>query len=127
MEEALRESLLREYGLRAEEAQPVSGGWLNEKWKVASGGETWLVKRFSTHRYDAPKLQRLERALSRQVDLLALGAPCPRILLCQNRPLCFLPDGTAYMVMAFLPGRTLPHERVTVEQMASLRPHPSRV
>ena len=53
MEETLRESLLREYGLRAEEAQPVSGGWLNEKWKIASGGETWLVKRFSAHRYDA--------------------------------------------------------------------------
>ena len=120
MEETLRESLLREYGLRAEEAQPVSGGWLNEKWKVASGGETWLVKRFSAHRYDALKLQRLERALSRQADLFALGAPCPRILLCQNRPLCFLPDGTAYMVMAFLPGRTLPPERVTEEQMASL-------
>ena len=120
MEETLRESLLREYGLRAEEAQPVSGGWLNEKWKIASEGETWLVKRFSAHRYDALKLQRLERALSRQAVLFALGVPCPRILLCQNRPLCFLPDGTAYMVMAFLPGRTLPPEQVTEEQMASL-------
>lgn len=78
------------------------------------------MKRFSAHRYDALKLQRLERALSRQADLFALGAPCPRILLCQNRPLCFLSDGTAYMVMAFLPGRTLPPERVTEEQMASL-------
>lgn len=120
MEETLRESLLREYGLRAEEAQPVSGGWLNEKWKITVGHETWLVKRFSAHRYDALKLQRLERALSRQAVLFALGVPCPRILLCQNRPLCFLPDGTAYMVMAFLPGRTLPPERVTEEQMASL-------
>ena len=33
------EEALREYGLRAEEAQPVSGGWLNEKWKVASGAK----------------------------------------------------------------------------------------
>ena len=44
MEEAIRADLESSFGLHGDSVNPVSGGWLNRKWKLVCGGKAWLVK-----------------------------------------------------------------------------------
>lgn len=103
-------------------AEPVPGGWMNEKWRIktAEGGD-WLVKVYSRVRFKRQtQLDAIEAALTRQIALHAAGTPCPAIRTCGGRAMRYLDDGTPYMVMGFCPGRMLSAETITPRQMRSL-------
>lgn len=116
----LMEDIERAYGLTCTEFRPVSGGWLNEKWRAETELGPVLVKKFSPRRYgNARRLAELEAALQRQALLYDQGVPCPKIFLWGGKALRPTEDGTAYMVMEFRPGQNV-SGGATLPQLESL-------
>ena len=105
METAIRNDLPAAYGLHVLSAEPVTGGWLNRKWKAVTDRGTFLVKQFSRTRFGDRQLREIADALVRQRFVGGHGIPCPAVLLTSGQPLRYLDDGTVYMVMTFCEGR----------------------
>lgn len=120
MEKKLLADLEQSYGLRCGEITPVTGGWLNKKWKVSSSRGTLLVKQYSYERFTQKRLEQIESALLRQILLEENGIPCPHILTCQGRAIRYADADTAYMVMDYRTGKSENRETVTADQMESL-------
>lgn len=116
---SLAADLTQIYGLPPDTAVPVSGGWLNEKWKIDAGGSFYLVKKFSRERFSDRQLMHIRRALTIQAQMHKQEFPCPRILH-PEEPLRTMPDGTVYTVMTFCPGIQITPEEITAVQMRSL-------
>ncbi len=116
---ALAADLKQIYGLPPVSAAVVTGGWLNEKWKICTDGAFYLVKKFSRERFNDRQLAHIRRALTIQAQMYENGFPCPRILR-PAEPLRIMPDGTVYTVMTFCPGTQVTPETVTAVQMRSL-------
>jgi homoserine kinase type II len=108
------------YGITCNQITPVSGGWLNQKWKVSTDKGELLIKQFSNKRYSREKLKLTEAALQRQIILEKSGVPCPSILKFQGQAIRLLDNETAYMVMEFCPGKVEGPDTITVTQMRSL-------
>ena len=112
---------VRQYdGFTGMRATPVAGGWLNRKWKLVTDQGDWLVKQFSSQRYDRAKLLRVEAALQRQMALERQGVLCPHIRPLQGRAIRWTPEETAYMVMEYRPGWMEGPQTVTLRQLRSL-------
>jgi len=107
------------YGITCKQIAPVSGGYLNLKWKVSTEKGDLLVKHFSNKRFSSAKLKKLESALQRQIILNEKGFPCPYIWQCEGRAIRQLGE-TAYMVMDFRPGKVESPGTITNTQMNSL-------
>ena len=120
MEEAIRADLESSFGLHGDSVNPVSGGWLNRKWKLVCGGKAWLVKQYSRKRFSQKQLDWIEESMQRQIIAQREGVPCPRVLSFRGKVLRTLADGTTYMVMEFCPGVMLDHNTVMTDQMYSL-------
>lgn len=120
MDDIIKADLKGSYGLTCTHITPVTGGWLNRKWKVSADTGELLVKQFSCERYRKGRLHLIEAALQRQIALEGSGVPCPRIRQCEGRAIHLLNDETAYMVMEFCPGKTESPNTVTLSQMQSL-------
>lgn len=114
------DDLDKRLGIRVEDARPVSGGYLNEKWRARTNRGELLIKKFSGKRYPYRKLQGVRRALLWQNEVCARGIPCPEIITLQGEPIQRLFDGTAYAAMPFLLGEQTAPEAVTAAQMESL-------
>ena len=120
MEEAIRADLESSFGLHGDSVTPVSGGWMNRKWKLVCGEKAWLVKQFSRKRFSQKQLDWIEESMQRQIIAQREGVPCPRVLSFRGKVLRTLADGTTYMVMEFCPGVMVDHNTVTPDQMYSL-------
>ena len=120
MNEAIRRDLQAAYGLRIDDIAPVSGGWLNEKWRVKTDAGEILVKRYSHERFSRRKLDEIERALERQMILYHAGIPCPRVWKAGEKIIRRPSEEIDYMVMDFLPGLSVGPENVNLLQMESL-------
>ena len=120
MGEEIRADLKCSFGLHADSATPVPGGWLNRKWKLVCDGKAWLVKQYSRKRFNQKQLDWTEQSMQRQLIAKKEGVPCPCPLSFQGKVLRSLPDGTVYMVMEFCPGVMLDHNTITTDQMYSL-------
>ena len=120
MEEAIRADLESSFGLHGDSVNPVSGGWLNRKWKLVCGGKAWLVKQYSRKRFSQKQLDWIEESMQRQIIAQREGVLCPRVLSFRGKVLRTLADGTTYMVMEFCPGVMLDHNTVMADQMYSL-------
>ncbi len=120
METGIIADLHYSYGLTCHQITPVSGGWLNQKWKVSTDRHELLVKQFSTKRYSRDKLRLVEAALQRQIILEKNGVPCPSIWQYGDHAIRLLDDETAYMVMDFRSGRAEGPDTITTKQMHSL-------
>lgn len=103
---------------------PVSGGYLNQKWKLETADGRYLLKHFSPVRYSSAKLYRIEQSLQRQKTLYEQGVPCPRVYDTEGVILRRIPTGTeehiTYMLMSFEDGETATPQTVTEAQMISL-------
>lgn len=120
MEEAIRADLESSFGLHGDSVNPVSGGWLNRKWKLVCGEKAWLVKQYSRKRFSQKQLDWIEESMQRQIIAQREGVPCPHVLSFRGKVLRTLADGTTYMVMEFCPGVMLDHNTVMTDQMYSL-------
>ncbi len=120
MDARVEADLRHSYGISFDECMPVTGGWLNLKWKISTARGEFLVKQFSNERFDKTKLMLIEAALERQMALHSFGVPCPAILPCGGRAIRITDGGTAYMVMEFCTGHVEKPETVTPAQMESL-------
>ncbi len=120
MEESIRADLKASYGLTCDEIIPVTGGWLNKKWKITAGKHHVLVKQFSNKRYSREKIELIEAAMQRQIILEKKGVPCPYIWKCGENAIRWLDNETSYMVMDFLPGKIESPATITLRQMHSL-------
>ncbi|HJC22576.1 MAG TPA: phosphotransferase [Candidatus Eisenbergiella merdavium] len=117
---SVREDLKRCFGLGGERFAPVSGGWLNRKWRLASDSGDFLVKQYSRKRFNQRQLDWIEESMQRQIIAQREGVPCPRVRSFQGRVLRMLPDGTVYMVMEFCPGAVPDRDGITAEQMNAI-------
>ena len=120
MEKAIWADLQASYGLIPRAIEPVTGGWMNRKWKASTEAGDVLIKQFSRERFGPEKLEAVEAALQRQMAVAQMGVRCPAILPYKGHAIRLLEDGTAYMVMAFCPGRPEHPDTVTETQMRSL-------
>ncbi len=120
MESRIINDLKDSYGIACHQIALVTGGWLNQKWKVSTGEGELLVKQFSSRRCSREKLKRIESALQRQILLEKDGVPCPAIRTCGGNAIRLLDDETAYMVMNFCPGKVECPDTITIPQMRSL-------
>ena len=120
MEDRVVADLRDSYGIAFHEIAPVSGGWLNRKWKISTDRGDFLVKEFSNERFSRKHLRFIESALQRQMILEKNGVPCPVILPYEGRAIRIPDDETAYMVMEFCPGKMEGPDTVTRPQMESL-------
>lgn len=120
MERKLITDLQESYGIDGRHFTPVTGGWLNKKWKITDSRGTWLVKQYSYERFSQNQLLQIEKALQRQMILQKGGIPCPRILPYKGQAIRHLDDETAYMVMTFCSGKIETPATVTPKQMAGL-------
>ena len=120
MDPRIKSDLAESYGIAVRHAEPVTGGWLNRKWKVDDGAGTYLVKQFSHSRYDRTKLEQIRHALRRQQTLETEVFPCPHIVPCRGEVVRRLDGETTYMVMTFCAGAMERHDTISTEQMHSL-------
>lgn len=120
MDEAVLRDLQTAFGIKILAAESVSGGWLNEKWRVTTDAGEILVKRYSHERYSRKKLEKIEQALARQRILFDEGIPCPRIWQAGEAIIRRPSEEIDYMVMDFLPGSSVGPETVNLSQMESL-------
>ncbi len=120
MKPNIKKDLEKSYGIICEEMIPTVGGWLNQKWRVKSGENFYLVKEFSLKRYDSRKLLELEAALQRQMIIEKEGVLCPHIFPYRGNVLRTLEDQTVYMVMSFCTGNVKNSETITKQQIRSL-------
>ena len=120
MDQRLLNDMQAAYGLAVTQSQPLTGGWLNELWKVTTQRGDLLVKRFSHRRYSAAGLEKIEQALERQRQVAAQGIPSPEILLCGGKAVRRVGEDLSYMVTAFCPGHNECRETVTLVQLKSL-------
>lgn len=119
MEEKIFQDMRSTFGLRCENAVPVSGGWLNRKWRVFTQEGEFLVKQFSQKRY-GKDLTNLEAALQRQVFAKSRGVPCPALRLYKGQAIRQIDQEISYTVMEFCPGVTEAPAAATTEQLRSL-------
>lgn len=120
MQDGMIADLKASYGLTCHRFIPVTGGWLNRKWKISTDEGELLVKQFSNERCSREKLELIESALQRQIIVEKEGVPCPAIRQYKGRAIRLMEDGTAYMVMDFCPGRAEGPDTITIPQMRSL-------
>jgi homoserine kinase type II len=120
MEDSIIADLKDSYGITCNQITPVTGGFLNLKWKVSTEKGELLVKQYSTKRFRREQIERIESALQRQIILEKNGVPCPFLWQCVGRVIRWLDDKTAYMVMDFRSGKTENPDTITITQMRSL-------
>ncbi len=120
MNEQICEDLRTAFGIQIRSISPVSGGWLNEKWRAATDAGDILVKRYSHERYNRRKLAQIEQALQRQIRVHEAGVPCPRIWRAGENILRRPSEEIDYMVMEFLPGLSAGPDSVNLQQMEAL-------
>lgn len=119
-QEKIRIDLHESYGIDCQGIVPVTGGWLNQKWRVTCGKGNILVKQYSYERFSRNQLLQIEEALQRQMILQKSGVSCPAILPLDGHAIRHLDAETAYMVMDFCPGKIETPDSVTVQQLYSL-------
>ena len=120
MDAHILDDLKASYGLICRNIIPVSGGWMNKKWKITTDEGDLLVKQFSAGRYRPEKFPLIEAALQRQILLQKNGVSCPAIRQHGGCALRHLDDGTIYMVMTFCAGNIETPDSITLAQMHSL-------
>ncbi|WP_105616412.1 phosphotransferase [Vallitalea okinawensis] len=120
MEDSIIADLKDRFGLTCNHINPVTGGWLNKKWKVSTEKCDLLVKQFSNKRFSRDKLKLVESALQRQIILKKNGIPCPAIWQYGGHAIRLLDNETAYMVMDFDSGKVESPNTITIMQMHSL-------
>ena len=120
MNELILKDVRRAFGVRVHEILPVSGGYLNKKWRVSTDQGEILVKQYSHERFDRRKLRETERALARQMILYAQGIPCPHIWKAGETIIRQPSEEIDYMVMDWIPGQSVGPDSVTLTQMESL-------
>ncbi|MDP4121116.1 MAG: phosphotransferase [Bacillota bacterium] len=120
MEESIISDLRESYGITFNQITPVTGGFMNLKWKVSTQKGELLVKQYSTKRFRREQIERIESSLRRQIILEKNGFPCPFLWQCGDRLIRWVDDKTAYMVMDFCSGKTENTETITITQMRSL-------
>jgi homoserine kinase type II len=120
LEDKIIADLKESYGITFNEITPVTGGWLNPKWKISTEKGELLVKQYSTKRFRKDQIEWMESVLQRQIILEKNGVPCPFLWQHEGRIIRSLDDSTAYMVMDFCLGKTENHETITITQMRSL-------
>ena len=120
MDEKIRSDIRDHYKINLQDFVLVDGGWKNRLWKAADGTRDYIVKSYSTERFSKAKLQRIEEALQRQMQLEGGGVPFPHIYLYEGKAIRLLDEETYYMVMDLAPGRNETAETITLSQLESL-------
>ena len=120
MDDKIIADLIKSYGITFNQITSVSGGLLNQKWRVSTDQGELLVKQYSTKRFRRESIELIESRLQRQIILEKNGVPCPFLWQCKNRVIRWLNDKTAYMVMDFRPGRTETPDTISITQMRCL-------
>lgn len=116
----IEKDLINSFGIECNKITPVTGGWLNKKWKVSSEKGELLVKQYSNKRFSKEKLKSIEQALKRQVLLNDNGIPSPYIWQCEGHIIQYLDNEIAYMVMEFCQGAIEKPNTISIKQMKSL-------
>ena len=120
MDEKIRSDILEHYQINLQDFVLIDGGWKNRLWRATYGTRDYIVKSYSTERFTKKKLQRIEEALQRQMQLKGGGVPFPHIYLYEGRAIRALDEETFYMVMDLAPGRNETAETITLSQLESL-------
>lgn len=120
MDDHIIADLKDSYGITCNKISPVSGGWMNQKWRVSTDKGELLVKQFSYKRFNRDRLNEIEAALQRQIILEGCGMPCPKIRTYNGQAIRLFDNETAYMVMDFCPGKIEGPDTITIRQMRSL-------
>lgn len=120
MNELILNDLRVQFGLKPGRISPVTGGWLNLKWRVETDDGPLLVKQYSHERFNRRKLNDIEEALRRQIIAYSMGVPCPRVWQKDGQIVQHPSEDVSYMVMEFAQGRVETPETVTPAQMESL-------
>ena len=120
MEKKLIDDLYKSYSLQCYQVTPITGGWLNQKWKILTNKGEFLVKQFSHQRFTKEKLKLIEEALQRQIILANAGVTCPSIIQYKTKAIRFLDNETSYLVMEFCLGEIKNSETITISQIQSL-------
>lgn len=108
------------YGIYCYSTVPVTGGWLNKKWRAETNCGTLLIKQYSFQRFTLAKLKKIDSALKRQMALEAAGVPCPHIFPVNGHTIRMPDAQTAYTVMEFCPGKMENCHTITGRQMYGL-------
>ena len=120
MEDKIKVDLKESYGITFNQITPVTGGLMNQEWKISTENGELLVKQYSTKRFSSRQLKEIETALQRQIILEKNSVLCPFLWQCGGRVIRWLDDKTAYMVMEFRSGNTETPDTITLTQMHSL-------
>lgn len=116
----IKRDLKDSYGISCGEITPVTGGWLNKKWKISSDKGDLLIKQYSNERFSMNQIKSIESALQRQIILEKEGISCPYIWQHEGRAIRLLDNEISYMVMEFCQGKMEQPNTISIEQMQSL-------
>ena len=120
IEDRIAVDLKNNYGIICNKIAPVTGGWMNQLWKVSTAECELLVKQYSNKRFSRKQLKLIEAALQRQIIIEKAGVPCPAIRQCRDRAIRLVDNETAYLVMDFCLGKAENSDTITTTQMHSL-------
>lgn len=120
MEDKIIADLIESYGITFNQITSITGGLLNQKWRISTEKGELLVKQYSTKRFRRESIELIESRLQRQIILKKNGVPCPFLWQRGDRVIRWLDDETAYMVMDFCSGKTETSDTISIAQMRSL-------
>ena len=118
MDPVILADLASAFGFVPENMIPVSGGWLNEKWRATDGRRDVLIKQLSFTRYSEKGIHEIEAALKRQK--LLKDIPCPGLWQSGENIIRRPNEQTAYLVMDFCEGYEVSRESITAAQLKDL-------
>ena len=98
MNEVILRDLRSSFGISVSDYTPVSGGYLNQKWRASTNQGELLIKQYNHVRFNARKREEIEYALRRQILLSELGVRCPRVFSSCGQVIRCPDQDTSYMV-----------------------------
>ena len=117
------------YKITALEIVPLLGGWLNEKWCIATPTGEYVFKTLNPDKYkrlcqDTTGQSYIDNSilatLELQNDLNQRGILCPKTYSTEGGLLTTYQDGTSCVLMDYLRGEIKTSETISLEEMYSL-------
>jgi homoserine kinase type II len=114
---ALQKNSQQLFGFKLYSWEPISLGWLNLKWKLATDRGEFLLKVYHTQRFS--DIDVLSRALQQQQRLYNTGFPSPELLTVKGEVLHRFHD-LKFIIMRFCPGKIVKPKQMNKQQMYEL-------
>ncbi|KAA8787119.1 homoserine kinase type II [Paenibacillus sp. 4624] len=114
------EDIKTTFGISIFDAEPISFGYANLKWRISTTSGMLFVKQYHYGRYPEELLKLVAVALEVQNMLSQNGIPCPKLLKTKNGFINRTMSGERYVLTEYCEGKMVTPGNVSADQMKHL-------